>query len=262
VGARLRVSEVALPVGFIDFNTTYTIEVGVIKNGNTYFGNTCQVTTPPLVASISNNSCGAINQSTTLTQLVSTQRDGAPQGYLWELTNTSSGTVLYLKTGTGYTPGDYFFAFNPSFNNTVVINPIAVPGFVDYSTTYTFRSSLNYDMAGNSITNHGVWSNYCSFTTSPHLRMANPFSSPETKDFMAIATPNPFSSHFTVNVTTMDLGPVQIDVYDMIGKLVESKMVEASEAANFELGSHYASGLYNVHVTQGENKTNLKLVKS
>jgi hypothetical protein len=50
-------------------------------------------------------------------------------------------------------------------------------------------------------------------------------------------------------------------VYDMIGKLVETRQFSTTEANNQEIGNNYQSGIYNVIVTQGEEMKTLRVIK-
>jgi hypothetical protein len=64
-----------------------------------------------------------------------------------------------------------------------------------------------------------------------------------------------------LDVKTNSEASIQVRVYDMIGKLVEDKMINASDIQNFELGSQYPSGVYNVIVSQESNTKTLRVIK-
>jgi hypothetical protein len=75
-----------------------------------------------------------------------------------------------------------------------------------------------------------------------------------------IAYPNPSSSVFNLEFSTSFSGKSNsIQVYNMTGQLIDQRQVQQSE--NVELGSEYASGIYNVVVTQGEQVKILRLIK-
>jgi len=75
-----------------------------------------------------------------------------------------------------------------------------------------------------------------------------------------IAYPNPSSSVFNLEFSSSVSGKSNsIQVYNMTGQLIEQRQVQQSE--NVELGSDYASGIYNVIVTQGEQVKALRLIK-
>ena len=81
------------------------------------------------------------------------------------------------------------------------------------------------------------------------------------QEFSAVAYPNPFANDFRVNVTTTSSEKVQVAVYDMAGRLIETRQAEATDVNTQEVGSRYAAGVYNVVVTQGENVQTLRVVK-
>ena len=76
-----------------------------------------------------------------------------------------------------------------------------------------------------------------------------------------MAYPNPFAENFKLAVKTNSEANIQIRVYDMIGKLLEDKMINVSDIQNFELGNQYPSGVYNVIVTQELNSKTIRVVK-
>ena len=80
--------------------------------------------------------------------------------------------------------------------------------------------------------------------------------------FGATAYPNPFASGFNIDVTTsVDSTPIDIKVYDMIGRLVEQQVANVNELETTTIGECYPSGVYNVIVTQGEETKTVRVVK-
>ena len=79
--------------------------------------------------------------------------------------------------------------------------------------------------------------------------------------FTAVAYPNPFAESFLLDVTTSNNTPLNIKVYDMIGRLVEQRQANVNELETTTIGNNYPSGVYNVIVTQdGESKA-VRVVK-
>jgi hypothetical protein len=120
-----------------------------------------------------------------------------------------------------------------------------------------------------SVLINGVWGPYgkvCSVLTpggdaSKFAPNALPAGTSEVSEFKAVAYPNPFASNFKLDITKSSEANLQVRVYDMIGKLVEDKMINASDIQNFELGNQYPSGVYNVIVTQELNSKTIRVVK-
>ena len=79
--------------------------------------------------------------------------------------------------------------------------------------------------------------------------------------FTAVAYPNPFAESFLLEVTTSKNTPLNIKVYDMIGRLVEERQANVNELQTTTIGTNYPSGVYNVIVLQdGESKA-VRVVK-
>jgi hypothetical protein len=64
-----------------------------------------------------------------------------------------------------------------------------------------------------------------------------------------------------LNVTTSTEGAVELRVYDMLGKLIEKRLINTIDYSSEDLGSTYPAGVYNVIVTQGENMKTLRMIK-
>jgi hypothetical protein len=79
--------------------------------------------------------------------------------------------------------------------------------------------------------------------------------------FAVVAYPNPYSENFNFSLTTTSEEKVSIKVYDMTGKLVEQREVNASNIAEQQVGDRYPSGIYNVIVSQGTEVKAIRVVK-
>jgi len=86
-------------------------------------------------------------------------------------------------------------------------------------------------------------------------------SSKMATSFGVKAYPNPYDSNFQLNFTTSSESQIELKVYDMIGKLIETRQFSTTEMNNQEVGSSYPSGVYNVIVTQGEEMKTLRVIK-
>jgi hypothetical protein len=79
--------------------------------------------------------------------------------------------------------------------------------------------------------------------------------------FAVVAYPNPYSDTFHLNLTTSSEERVGVSIYDMTGKLLDKREVGAVEASELSIGDRFASGVYNVVVTQGSEVKTLRVVK-
>ena len=80
-------------------------------------------------------------------------------------------------------------------------------------------------------------------------------------DLKATASPNPFAADFGIQINTTSTQDLQVKVFDMIGRLMESKAVTSSELESMKIGSEYPSGVYNVIVNQGGFTKTLRVIK-
>ena len=52
-----------------------------------------------------------------------------------------------------------------------------------------------------------------------------------------------------------------VQIYDMMGRLIATYQANDADLGELRFGEHYASGVYNVIVTQGENVKTLRIIK-
>ena len=76
-----------------------------------------------------------------------------------------------------------------------------------------------------------------------------------TEKFSAMAYPNPATEGFRVKSSNGKSFGVQ--VYDMLGRSIEQRQM----SSDAQIGSNYASGIYNVIVNQGANVKTLRVIK-
>ncbi|WP_188362482.1 T9SS type A sorting domain-containing protein, partial [Flavobacterium orientale] len=82
-----------------------------------------------------------------------------------------------------------------------------------------------------------------------------------SNEFSAIAYPNPFNNSFNLDIKGNQTTPVQVTVYDMMGRLLENNTISVDQANNINIGANYPTGVYNVVVTQGEEVKMIRVVK-
>jgi hypothetical protein len=64
-----------------------------------------------------------------------------------------------------------------------------------------------------------------------------------------------------LSLTTSGIENVNIAVYDMMGKLLETHQVKPEEVANLQIGNNFVSGIYNVIVSQANEKKTIRLIR-
>ena len=73
--------------------------------------------------------------------------------------------------------------------------------------------------------------------------------------------PNPYTETFNLSLSTASDAKVGIVVYDMTGRLIEQREVNANDVSALQVGDRYPSGVYNIVVTQGEEVKTLRVIK-
>ena len=79
--------------------------------------------------------------------------------------------------------------------------------------------------------------------------------------FDVMAYPNPFTTTFNLELITTSTENVAVNVYDAIGKLVETRNLPLSEVGIQEVGTNYPTGTYTIMVVQGDNVKTLRVIK-
>ncbi|MDD2985981.1 T9SS type A sorting domain-containing protein, partial [Flavobacterium sp.] len=80
-------------------------------------------------------------------------------------------------------------------------------------------------------------------------------------EFKAVAYPNPFNNSFALDLKTNNTTPVSLAIYDMTGRLLETREIKVDGLSSQTIGEGYPSGVYNVLVNQGENTQTIRVVK-
>ena len=213
-----------------NYGTTYLIEVAVKTNGEfSGYGSPCVVATPNVP---SLTSCDVVIP-TSGTIIASTSKSNTTS-YRFELTNLSNNVVVTIDRPV------HWFRFN------------MVPGYAP-NTEYGVRVALMTS---------GVYSLYgdaCVITSPGAAREGD--IKPVVEPFNVVAYPNPFADTFGMQMTTSADQSVSIRVFDMTGRLVETREVEVSALENVKIGDRYPAGVYNVVVSQGAEVKTLRVVK-
>jgi hypothetical protein len=188
-------------------------------------------------------------------------------------TAVCSGTKT-LTLATGYVGAIQWQSYNAGSSATAVTNTTVTATWTDIdSATSTSQSAIS-SAAGNVwfrvkltsapcaapaySTPVNVWIKAC----QPPVANNNPMpTSKMATPFAVKAYPNPSDSTFQLNFTTSSENLIEIRVYDMIGKLIETRQFSTTEMNNQEVGNSYPSGVYNVIVTQGEEMKTLRVIK-
>jgi len=219
-----------------NYGTLYRIEVSV-KTTGTYggFGTPCEVSSPASPALVN---CGGTVALPT-TAIAATSLAGITQ-YRFQVVRAADNASSTIDRGVNW------FNFN------------MVP-----AATFT-AGGLYYVRVA--VMTAGTWSPFgdaCEIIAPGGSSKGIPTATAATAsaEFKAIALPNPFTADFSIDVTTSSQENVQLKVYDMLGKLVESREVKVSELNMEKVGAQYPSGVYNVIVSQDGIVKTLRVIK-
>jgi hypothetical protein len=172
---------------------------------------------------------------------------------------TNSAVAKVLTAGAGTTGGTIQWQWSTTS---------ATAGFVDIAgetgTSYTITNpsvGANYyrivvtNSCGVSVngTAKAVYYKDCGPAKVAPVDVASPFS--------VVAYPNPYSENFNLSLTTSSVDTVGVSIYDMTGKLIDRRELSPSEVSGLQIGNRYASGVYNVVVTQGSDVKTLRVIK-
>lgn len=218
----------------IDYGTTYIVDVALKNYDGTYtaFGPVCNVTTPNFpTTQIQLSQCGIT--ATSGSQTIYANLIAAASVYRFRLTNIS---LAY---------------------NSTVDNPLRLFTLNQF-TGLLPNTVYNVDVSVKIGNNFGPYGSVCTITTPAVIRAV---ADDLLNDFAVFASPNPYNDEFTLELKTQRNSPIQVRVYDMLGKLIENQLVNIEELHEYGFGKKYASGVYNVIVTQDEKIDTIRVIK-
>jgi hypothetical protein len=154
----------------------------------------------------------------------------------FEIVGVSSGNTVNLTHTQG--------------SNTATIDLATAGGSLLAKSTLTIRA-IAYTATGS------VYKDYIvkfGATCSAPVKIAA--EAAVADEFSVIAYPNPSATEFTIESSSK--GATNVQVYDMTGRLIENAQTTSNSV---QVGRNYASGVYNVIVSQGANVKTLKVIK-
>ncbi len=230
-------------------NTIYYLRVATYQiNGVWQYGPTCTVTTPlnPPKSYLQPANCNSTitSYSTTIrAQVISAVGINAAQ-YRF---NVTVGGNTYQYTAPPSIPSDQFNRCNLRSNFV----PSGMP--LTPNTTYSFTVDVLWD------NNWQIGTQICTVTTSSNPTTRN--SETDFAIFEATAYPNPFANNFKLDINTSSEEQIELQVFDMLGRQIESRSINISSLDTQEIGETYTSGVYNVIIKQGDKIKTLHMIK-
>ena len=217
-----------------EYNTTYSVQVAVKTTGDygDYSG-ACNISTRSWESlPLSIRQCGTTYTSkyrginATVIPNVS--------GYRFRFTNLATNVEEVITSAISYTS-------------------------LSALSTYVAGATYSVEVAVKTTGDFGHYGPACNINAPAAI--ASNGTTIVSADFKVVASPNPFSDTFALDITEGSAGNAEVRVFDMIGKLLEVRSVQSSDLSSQRLGNSFPSGVYNVVVTQGDAVRTLKVIK-
>ncbi|UPT69692.1 MAG: T9SS type A sorting domain-containing protein [Flavobacterium sp. JAD_PAG50586_2] len=205
--------------------------------------------------------CGG--QTTTGTTYTVTRRFTVQSGGGVNVSGPSSVSYVNTHFNSQYAVNNAFAAWLCQFTtvsngcgSTAVFSgsPRVAPSWTNggtVSVTYSITGNCNSDTVCASFT----------ITRGAVCKIEPATATVATTPMTVKAYPNPFSENFNLDLTTSSVEKVGVTIYDMTGKLIEQREVNADEVSGLQAGSNLPSGVYNVIVSQGSEVKTLRVIK-
>jgi hypothetical protein len=129
-----------------------------------------------------------------------------------------------------------------------------VPGVI---AGQTYQVSVSVQVGGA----FGPYGAICNLTISGATKEVSNVQKEEGYNFIVTLAPNPFGEYFGIDLTSFSSDEIEVKIYDMLGKLIQSSRSTTSEISQVTFGANFPSGVYNVIVSQGENIKTLRVIK-
>jgi hypothetical protein len=221
------------------YGTTFSVKTAA-KVAGTWgnYGTSCSISTPALISNtvpttkLAPAFCGATLAA--LNTKISASTVYNAQGYRFEITKGGVVTV--------YDSALYNFRLSDA-------GIVATSG-----STYAIRVAAKVNGV------YGIYGTSCNVTMPGSSSSSRQIV--ENTDFSLVAYPNPSNSAFKLQINGSNSETVSVLVFDMMGRQIENKVVNATDIENISLGQNYSTGVYNVIVSQGMNTKTVRLVKN
>lgn len=215
-----------------NYGSAYSIDIAIKTNGDYGpYGAACTVNTPAIPAV---SACG--QSATSLSQPVSVASLPGVTQYRFEVTRQLDNASQIIDRGVNY------FTFSG-------VSPQLFTAGAAYSIRVAVMTSGQWSPYGNPCT-----------VTAPGAA-ARPATAETNEVLVWKALPNPFTQHFSLTGNDTEQSAVNVKVYDMLGRLVESQTATAQSLQELHLGTHYPTGIYNVVVEQSSGRQVFRMIK-
>ena len=220
-----------------EMGTVYDIKVRIkLLGAYSDYGNECSVSTPSVpLTQLSNATCNS-NISGFGTTLRAAWVNNQVNAFMFAIVDAEMNIISEVERATEDVKLTMFPDFTPQLG-----------------TTYLIRVKVRI---GNTW---GEYGNTCSVTTPGGSQTVTRMID-EVSVFDVKAYPNPFDQALTLSIESSSDSALEINVYDMTGKLVNN-IKHSNGDGSVTIGEQLAAGVYHVQVVQDGNIKTLKVVK-
>ena len=225
------------------------------------------------ISALNSSLCAATGTTLTLsfaTGSIAWQKATVTGGVIGTFSAVSGNTSTSLITGNLSTTKAYkaivsngVCSSSSSQPITITVSPTATYNYVPTSTTVKYfkvrLTSAPCSTVQKSATGIAVYSKNCPITNTTTKQIIDEFF--ENSTIKVNAYPNPFIDFFKLGIETNSLEVVELNVYDMTGRLIETSKVDPTKLYTLELGLNLPTGVYNIVVIQGDQVNTLRVIK-
>lgn len=237
-----------------DYN--YSVSVAVELFGSfTPYGKDCSVTTPSITGCVNTTLWPSATFTPTCTGVAQNITTSLFAGEYSNL-NLTAGVTYTLSSSTITD-----FITVTSSSNAFLVTGVTPVTFTPY-VSGVYKMHVNTNASCGSQSSSRTTRVSCSNGTLRQTPIEEDTTASQvTVDFKVIGYPNPYVEYFTLDVRSSSTETVRYAIYDMTGRLLESKDLKHTELESYRLGSAYPSGVYNVIVIQGDEMQTIRMVK-
>jgi hypothetical protein len=91
--------------------------------------------------------------------------------------------------------------------------------------------------------------------------VSEPINIKANSNFDITLFPNPFDDEFNINMLPASLDPIEFEVYDLLGRRIDSQKIKPTEINSKKIGTNYLPGFYTLFIKQGEQNKSIKVLK-
>jgi hypothetical protein len=234
-----------IPIKFAsEYSVTIRVEVPTSSGAqwSTLAGAACSIFTP-LAPEAVIEGCGS---EAGITASLNTPIFASPMGGATQYRFTLTDGIGYNQVFT--TPSRYFRLSN--FN---ALSPLPAGG--------SYSVEVEVELYGNYYTGKDCNIIVPGGLGRPIEIVTRPSNNTLVGEFKAVAYPNPFANSFSIDLKSNSTSEVSLAIYDMTGRLLETRAIKADGLASQTIGERYPSGVYSVVVTQGDITETLRVIK-